>query len=117
MGMSDILHILLIPAALGGWLTVDEIRRATLGLVPPPVTLQMAWSQSRAEAILSAWKKHQKNVVRSIRWDFRFIPSYALFLAGLVALPWPMPSFLTWAPGVLVFAPLAAGLFDVIENI
>jgi hypothetical protein len=116
--IAGILQMLIIPAALGGWLTVDEIRRSSAGVWPRPISLQMAWSPARADAVIAAWHPpERKRIIRSINWDFGFIPSYAFFFAGLVSLPWEAPALLMRVLTVAMFAPLLAGAFDVIENI
>ena len=115
--LAGVLQVLIIPAALGGWLTVDEIRRSSAAVWPRPRSLQLAWSQARADAIIAAWHPpERKKVIRSIRWDSLFIPSYALFFAGLVSLPWETPPTVTYLLAIAMFAPLIAGAFDLVEN-
>lgn len=130
MTLAGLLQILIIPAALGGWLTVDEIRRTSIAVWPRPIALQLAWSRANADAILKVWKKQVwktslrhsgepavRRVSRSIRWDFGFIPSYAVFFAGLVSLPWAGPEWLAILQRYGLYAPLAAGALDVVENL
>ncbi len=82
------------------------------------VAYELAWTPAQAARLFAAWGAAGARVARESLWiDFAFMPAYALLFAGLV---------LTEARDVtaglrrvglrIVLAPLAAWLFDALEN-
>ncbi len=83
------------------------------------VDFELAFTSLRAEEILSAWNEEQRAEVRkSLYVDFFFIIAYvaALISLGLLVSYNLHPSFQPMG-FYLSLLPVAAGLFDVLENI
>lgn len=120
--------LLLFVVALGVFLfagnRIGQVSRSPLPGVPPvvPVSFELAWTQTRAICLIITWGPDAVGRLRrGLYWDFAFIPSYVLglvLLTGLVARALaPLSSGWSLLGGVLGYGVLAAGVFDVVENI
>ena len=97
------------------WPTEQDIQARGYGIV----SLQLAFTSQRAEAILRAWGTEG----RSSAWtgmlrDFVFMAGYGLLFASITLLAARTQKGLLQRAGlILTFAPLVAALLDALENI
>jgi hypothetical protein len=80
--------------------------------------LELAYTVSQVQDVINSWQGNIHITLESIRWDWFLILSYVIFLTAFYYLiTWKFKEAFkrTWT--VFLFFPLAAGIFDVIENI
>ncbi len=80
--------------------------------------LALAYTKDQANAVVPALQKSLPIALESIWWDWFLILSYVIFLTAFYYLfTWKFKEAFkkTWT--LFLFFPLAAGIFDVIENI
>jgi hypothetical protein len=82
------------------------------------VNYELAYNADKAETILRAWgSTGQAAARRSLLIDFAFMPAYGLLFAGITLLiARAQPGRLATVGRWLVLAPIAAALFDALEN-
>jgi hypothetical protein len=86
------------------------------------ISLQLAWSEQRAQSIVGAWKRDEliSEARRHLRWDNVFI----LFYTTLAALGCVIAARAFFTPGtnaydtalLVAWLPWLSGLFDYVEN-
>jgi hypothetical protein len=83
------------------------------------VALELAWSPSRADAILRAWDVTQKSAaIRQTCWDFLFLIAYPLaFSFSCAIISHHVRSPLSDIGVAIAWLVLFAGLFDACENV
>jgi hypothetical protein len=83
--------------------------------------LELAYTVSQVQDVVKAWQGNLQTfqtALESIRWDWFLILFYVIFLTAIYSLAgWKLKEAFRKTWYVFLFFPLAAGIFDVIENI
>jgi hypothetical protein len=122
----------LVPAGMHLWLLIvcgvlsfavnRSMKQRVAGVVPPPIRLQFAWSETRASKILDKWSHADKRAVRlNLALDFVFILIYVAGIAVACAMAANALDAAGWPGGggsgrLLARAIIIAGLLDAVEN-
>ncbi|MFW9899054.1 MAG: hypothetical protein ACFFDO_07325 [Candidatus Thorarchaeota archaeon] len=80
---------------------------------------EFAWTPEMIRKIFNAWgSAGKKKEATAICWDFLYIPSYGLFIAGCILLVARKLEGKLHNYGLYItITPFIAGIFDIIENI
>ncbi|MHA1675119.1 MAG: hypothetical protein ACTSYI_15995 [Promethearchaeota archaeon] len=116
--------ILLVITLLGLiiFLLINQLIFAPLPIQVPSygiLDIEFAWTPGQITTIFTAWGTEGMTLhAAGIYWDFLYILGYGPFIAGLILLLSRKLSGKIQIVGFyMTFAPLLAGLFDVVENI
>src|SRR6267154_1858304 len=107
-----------LMALAGHWVNSSNEKLITNRSPNKIVSLELAWSDFRANRILEAWEKMKgvDTAIYSIQQDFLFIITYTLFLCCCVLAINGPGAFSRWTK-IALACLLAAFAGDVIENI
>jgi hypothetical protein len=108
-----------LVAAVIVWLQFPPIESYLKAMGYGITDYELAFTAEHAGAMLDAWGPEGQAAMRtSLLIDFGFIPAYALALAGITLLAArAQGGWLARLGFFLTLAALAAGLFDVLENL
>jgi hypothetical protein len=100
------------------WLTRQGQSLTTHEAPNAVVSLELAWSTSRAEVVLSSWGDRLRPIaVAQIAWDYVFLIAYPVFLSlSCILLSRLVRSPLSDLGVVLAWGVLCACAFDALEN-
>ncbi len=116
--------ILLVITLLGLiiFLLINQLIFAPLPIQVPSygiLDFEFAWTPNQISVIFTAWGSEGMTLhAAGIYWDFLYIFGYGPFIAGLILILSRNLSGKIQLVGLyMTFAPLLAGIFDIIENI
>jgi hypothetical protein len=115
---------LIVTLAMGYILSIQGAQLQNQHAPHRVVSLELAWTGKNAQEVVDSWKagRLKRAAYRHVALDFIFIAGYTALLIVIAlsaqrAANGAGSTFLVWAAGWATYGALAAGVFDVLENI